>query len=125
MLSWRGGLNATIGNNAFLIACLQNDAIVVGEASPESSRHQQSVELTERLQGDSRRPDRHRRASDRIEHPRRDDNRRAWFSFHKDNLRSGAPLHVEATYRSAVKRMPAIVDHHFLPDMGRITARWP
>jgi hypothetical protein len=125
MLSWRGGLNATIGSNAFLIACLLNDAIVVREASPESSRHQQSVEITKRLHGDPRRADRHIRANDRIEHPCRDDNRRARFSFHKDNLGSGALLRIEAAHRSAMERMPAIVDRYFMPDTGRITARWP
>jgi hypothetical protein len=125
MLSWRGGLNATIGSNAFLIACLLNDAIVVREASPESSRHQQSVEITKRLGGDPRRADRHLSANDRIDHPSRHDNRRARFSFHMDNLGSRALLLIEAAHCSPMERMPAVVDRHFLPDTGRITARWP
>ena len=36
MPSWRGGLNLTIGCNAFLIASLLDDVRVVGVASPES-----------------------------------------------------------------------------------------
>jgi hypothetical protein len=80
------------------------DRIVVWEASPESLRHQQSVEIAKRLHGRTRRAKRHLRACDRIDHPGRCENRRARFPFHMDNISLGALLPTEATHRSATER---------------------
>jgi hypothetical protein len=125
MLNWRGGLGFTIGCNAFLIASLPNDVIVVREASPESVFRQQPVKIDKRAHRNERRTDLHRRANRRIEHPCRHDDRRAKFPFDNDNLGPGTLLTIETSKGPAVERTPSIMDLHFLPDMGRITPRLP
>jgi hypothetical protein len=80
------------------------------------------VQITKRLHRDPRRADSHIRANDRIEHPCRHDNRRAGFSFNEDHIGAVPLLGIKSTDRTAVERMPAVVDRHFLPDTGRITA---
>ncbi len=47
--------------------------------------------------------------------------------FHLDvnQLARCAPLTVKSADRLPKQRMPAIVDHRSLPDMGRMTPRWP
>jgi hypothetical protein len=42
-----------------------------------------------------------------------------------DDLTRGAPLAVLTMDMLPMKRMPGIVDHDLLPDMGRMTLRWP
>ena len=38
-----------------------------------------------------------------------------------DDLTGGAPLAVLTTNALPIERMPAVVNHDFLPDMGRMT----
>ena len=120
MASWRGDWNSRIGSNAFLIACPLHDAIVIWEASPESTFHEEVVEFRQGGQGDLRSANRHRCAHRRVEHPRRHDNRRTGLALNQDDIDPGPLLRVESPNGAAVESMPAVVDRHFLPDTGRI-----
>ena len=42
-----------------------------------------------------------------------------------NNIAAGAPLQVLATQTTPVERVPSIANLDGLPDMGRMTARWP
>ena len=69
--------------------------------------------------------DLHACARDRIEHPRRHnrDDAGLRFDLHEP---PGDPLLAAAEANATpVEGMPAIMDHDFLPDMGRMTGRLP
>src|SRR3954470_23050653 len=69
--------------------------------------------------------DLHTCARDRIEHPRRHnrDDAGLRFDLHEP---PGDPLLAAAEANATPKEgMPAIMDHDVLPDMGRMTRRWP
>jgi hypothetical protein len=121
MLSWRGGLGITIGCNAFLIASLLDDDIVVWEASSESIVHQQPMKIDQRLHRNMRRTELHRSAYRRVEHPCRQDNRSARSAFDHNNIRTRALLSIKQPHPPPVERVPAVMHLHFLPDMGRMT----
>jgi hypothetical protein len=62
-------------------------------------------------------------AIDRVELPRRHDRHDARCQLDVDELARCTPLALNATRTLPKERMPAIVDHDILPDMGRMTAR--
>ena len=64
-------------------------------------------------------------AKDRVELPRRHDRNDARHQLDVDELARCTPLALNATRTPPKERMPAIVDHDILPDMGRMTARLP
>ena len=64
---------------------------------------------------------RHAGAGDGIRHPGRHDRDHAGGSLDMDDLTRGAPLAVLATDVLPIERMPTVVDHDLLPDMGRMT----
>jgi hypothetical protein len=78
------------------------------------------------------RPRRHARrtelktgASDRIQHPRRHHHDHAGARLDMNEAPRLAVLGVVTAEAPAVERVPAVVDHDILPDMGRMTRRWP
>jgi hypothetical protein len=62
-------------------------------------------------------------AIDRVELPRRHDRDDARHQLDVDELARCTPLALNATRTPPKERMPAIVDHDILPDMGRMTAQ--
>ncbi|MDF2974623.1 MAG: hypothetical protein K0R61_5073 [Microvirga sp.] len=63
-------------------------------------------------------------ADDWIQHPclyGRDHSRRR---FDMDKFTGSAVLTVVPANAAPIQRMPAIMDHDLLPDMGRMTLRW-
>ena len=73
----------------------------------------------------ARRPEFHAGTCRRVKHPRRD---------HREDARQDLDMHemprpalVDALdpQTPAEKRMPAVVNHNNLPDMGRMNGRWP
>src|SRR5919106_4925878 len=62
---------------------------------------------------------------DGIEHPRRDNNDHARFHLDVDDRPRPAVLAALPSQTTPVQRMPAVVDDDFLPDMGRMSGRWP
>lgn len=97
----------------------------VYRGSPEFLRCEYAAERRASPHIDSRGAERHLRADHRIEHPARhgDDHPRRCLDVNK--LPGGALLAVVSANSLPVKRMPAIVDGHALPDMGRMTRREP
>jgi len=94
-------------------------------ASPKSLLREEHVQLVERIQRDPRRTEFHGRADRGAEHPRGNDDDDPRTDFYVNDLAVGAPLAVLPPDATAVKRMPAIEDFNFLPDMGRMTRRLP
>ena len=79
------------------------------------------MQCAERRQGDLRCADLQTGAVDRVELPRRQNRHGAGRQLHVHQLTRCAPLALNTTHPPSVQRMPAIVDHNILPDMGRMT----
>lgn len=60
-------------------------------------------------------------AGHRIEHPTRHDGDDARRDFDVDDFAVRPPLAVLPPQSAAMQRMPAIVDDHLSPDMGRMS----
>ena len=97
--------------------------VVIGACSPESEVRQQSMKVGQTDNIDGCRPQRHRRANGRIEHPGSEDDCHAWFSLDNDDIPSRPPFSVKPSDLAAVQRVPAVVDLYLLADMGRMAPR--
>ena len=95
-----------------------------GARSTESERLQQPIKVGEASDVDCRRAERHRRANDRVEHPRGKNDRHAWLSLDDGNLSARPSLGVELSDLAAVQCVPAVMNLHVLADMGRMAPRW-
>lgn len=84
---------------------------------------QQPIEVGQAGDVDCRRAKRHRRANAGVKHPGRNDDRHARFGLNDGNVSVRAPLDVQLTDLAAMQRMPAVMDLHFLDDMGRMDPR--
>ena len=62
-------------------------------------------------------------AIDRIELPRGQDRHDPWRQLDMHEFTRRASLHFDARRVPPMQRMPAILDHDLLPDMGRMTVR--
>src|SRR3954453_14895996 len=69
--------------------------------------------------------DLHARARNRIEHPRRYNRDDAGLRFDLHEPPRATLLTAAEANATPIEGMPAIMDHDFLPDMGRMTRRWP
>jgi hypothetical protein len=65
---------------------------------------------------------RHRRADAGVEHPCRQGRNDPRLDLNVDETSAGALLAVVNPYATTVIRMPAVMNHNFLLDMGRMTA---
>jgi hypothetical protein len=79
------------------------------------------MKVRERRRRHSRRTEFHARAGHGIQHPRGHDNDYAGRRLDMNEASGLAVLAIMPTQATAVERMPAIVNHDFLPDMGRMT----
>ncbi len=79
------------------------------------------MQVGQRRDGHPRRAEPQPRTGSRIEHPtgHNGDDTRSYFDV--DNLAVRPPLAVLPPQAAAMQRMPAIVDDHFSPDMGRMS----
>ena len=131
-LSWRGvvtgrdgGLGARASATDDPILGLLRAGVAVRKEEPRFACDQQLVHITQRRQRDLRSADFHRGANDRIELPGghlRDD---TGLKLDVREFAGGAMLDHHAARDLTVQRMPAVMDHDVLPDMGRMTARLP
>jgi hypothetical protein len=108
-----------------LIAILLDDVGAVHGASSETLRDQQVVQIRQGCERHARRADLHLGADDRIQHPRRHHGDHPGRHFNVDHLPRCAMLAVVPTEAPPEQRVPPVVDHHLLPDMGRMTPRSP
>jgi hypothetical protein len=91
-------------------------------ASPKAEAGQQTMQVGRRRDARPRRAEAQPRAGGRIEHPAGHDGDDARSRFDVDDLAARPALAVPPSQAEAVQRMPAIVDDHFSPDMGRMSA---
>jgi hypothetical protein len=69
--------------------------------------------------------DLHAGAGDRIQHPRSYDCNYARSHLNVDNVAVRPTLAILPSDAPPMKRMPAVVDNDFKPDLGRMTPRLP
>jgi hypothetical protein len=124
MVSWRGNLASVIGSNAFFIAYLRDDILVIGGASPESMFKQESAEITKGGDRDLGLAKGQCCAGGGIQHPRRHDDAGALLALDEDYIGPASPLGIKQSDGTTMESVPPIVDGHFLSDTGRITPRW-
>jgi hypothetical protein len=105
------------------ISLLLDDDRVVRRASPISSLAEESMQFDERVHRHPAGADLHACARDRIEHPRRDNRDDAGLRFDLHEPPGDTLLAAAEANATPVEGMPAIMDHDFLPDMGRMTRR--
>jgi hypothetical protein len=79
------------------------------------------VQIEQRRQRNPRGTDLHSRAGGRLQHPGRHDRDDARRRLDVHDLAISAPFAVLQPDATPMKRMPAIVNHTELPDMGRMT----
>jgi hypothetical protein len=121
MLSWRGVVDGGAGLGGFAMMLLLGDVRTAPGASPGTTLDQQLVEVSECRHRHALRAELHPGAGDGVEHPRRDD--RDHPGVHLDvHVATGQTFLAEVPPdASPVQRMPAVVNHDLLPDMGRMT----
>ena len=95
----------------------------IGAPSSESEGLQQPIKVGQASDVDRRSAERHRRANGRIEHPGGEDDRNTWCSLNDDDISPRSLFSVELPDLPAMKRVPAVMDRHFLADMGRMAHR--
>jgi hypothetical protein len=78
------------------------------------------MKLRERRRRRPWRTELHPRAGHGVQHPRGHDDDHAGPRLDMDEASGLAILAAMPTQATAVERMPAVVDHGFLPDMGRM-----
>jgi hypothetical protein len=123
-LSWRGAVAGAGPVFWFSISLLLDDDRVVRGASPISSLAEESMQFDERVHRYPAGADLHTCARDRIEHPRRHNRDDAGLRFDLHEPPGDTLLAAAEANATPVEGMPAIMDHDFLPDMGRMTRRW-
>ena len=96
----------------------------IGAPSSESEGLQQPIKVGQASDVDRRSAERHRRANGRIEHPGGEDDRNTWCSLNDDDISPRSLFSVELPDLPAMKRVPAVMDRHFLADMGRMAPRF-
>jgi hypothetical protein len=84
-------------------------------------RDEEQVQVGQRGERHARDADRHAGAGDRIQHPGRHRRDHPGGGLDVGDLTGGPPLAVLATDVLPMERMPWVVDHDLLPDMGRMT----
>jgi hypothetical protein len=119
MLSWRGGA-AGVGGLGRDILLLPGDGEITRGASSLAAPRQQVMKIRERSRRRSWRTEFHPRAGHGIQHPRGQDDDHAGPRLDMDETSGLAILAVMPTQAPAAKRMPAVMNHDFLHDMGRM-----
>jgi hypothetical protein len=92
-----------------------------GGASPQSTLGEQIMKIDQGRYRNLRRTRFHANTGHRIQHPRRDGDNNARRGL---DMRKGtglSSLDVMLPQAATMKRMPAVVNDNFLPDMGRMS----
>jgi hypothetical protein len=118
MLSWRGG--AGVGGLGPDIPLLPGDGGITRRASSLAAARQQVMKVRERRRRHPWRTELHPRAGHGVQHPGRHHRDHAGGGLDMDDLTGGASLAVPTKNALPMERMPRVVNHDFLPDMGRM-----
>jgi hypothetical protein len=95
---------------------------ITAGASPKSARLEQTMQVTQNSRRDPWSSQRHPGADAGIEHPRRQGRYDTRFDLDMDDAPTGSLLTVVNPNATTIVGMPAVMNHNFLPDMGRMTA---
>jgi hypothetical protein len=79
------------------------------------------MQLDQGRQVNARGAERHPRASDRIQHPRRHRDDYARRELDVDNIAGGTVLPILPANAASIERMPAVMNLDFPLDMGRMS----
>ena len=119
-------------SRAWLWTSVSDDAVYfhidpsrTGEGSPQTARDKKIVESGKGRQGGPRGADLHAGAARRIEHPGGYLDVQARLYLNRGHGAVSAMLDPFDAQSSSEMRVPAIMDHAFLADMGRMNARLP
>ena len=121
MLSWRADVGGGAGLGGFAMMLLPGGVRTAPGALPGTTLDQQMVQVSEGRHRHARRTELHPGAGDRVEHPRRQDRDHAGRHLDVHEATGEAILAVLPPDAPPVQRMPAVVNHDLLPDMGRMT----
>jgi len=121
MLSWRGAADGSAGVGRFLMSLPMDDVWIVPGASSETAFDQQMMKIDQRRHCYARRADRHACAGDGVQHPGGDRRDHARHRLDVNKPTGYALLAVMPPDTAPEKRVPAVMDLNFLPDMGRMT----
>ena len=102
------------------MAFLQNDRNIVPELRGIDRTYQQSLQLDECGQIDTRVAKSHAGADHGMEHPPCHRDHDAGGPQHLEKLPSCSLFHPTNSYLAAEIRVPPVMDLQFLPDMGRM-----
>jgi hypothetical protein len=80
------------------------------------------MQVTQDSRRNPRASQRHCRADAGVEHPCGQGRNDTCFDLNVDEASAGALFAVVNPYATTVAGMPAVMDHNFLPDMGRMAA---
>ncbi|MBU2326736.1 MAG: hypothetical protein KJ755_05160 [Alphaproteobacteria bacterium] len=92
-------------------------------ASPKTASLQKVIDIRKCCKRHARRTKFHACAGRRIKHPRGDHHEDAGENLDVDKLPGSTPVNALDPQASTEKRMPAVMDHNKLPDMGRMNGR--
>jgi len=120
MLSWRGAV-AGADAGRFLMLLLLDDVRIAPGASSETAFDQQMMKVDQRRHCYARRADRHACAGDGVQHLCGDRRDHARHRLDVNKPTGYALLAVMPPDTAPEKRVPAVMDLNFLPDMGRMT----
>jgi hypothetical protein len=119
MLSWRKGAEG-VGGLGSGILLLLGDGRITRRASSLPAPRQQVMKIRERRRRHPWRAELHACAGHGVQHPRGQDDDHAGLCLDMDKTSGLAILAALPTQALAVKRMPTVMNHDFLPDMGRM-----
>lgn len=97
---------------------------VTGRASPQTTPLQKIIKVRQRRERHARCAQFHASARRRIDHPGRQHRDDTGQDLEMEELSRPAPVDALNPQTPAEKRMPAVMDHDKLPDMGRMNGRW-
>ena len=104
---------------------LLDDGQIVLGASPETALYQRPMEFNQRRYGHTWSAECHPGANHRIQHPVRHNNDHARSGLDVNHRPARPPFSVVPPHGTAMKWMPAVVNDHIRPDMGRMAGRLP
>ena len=125
MVGWQGSLGRFGNAGRVFIRLLLDDNPVTGEGSPQTLGDKKIVKCGKGRQGGPRGADLHAGASRRIEHPGGYLDDQARPHLNRGHEAVSAMLDPFDAQPPSEMRVPTIMDHGFLANMGRMNARLP
>src|SRR3546814_817622 len=110
----------TLFRSGPVMMLLLGESRVARRASPQSASDEEIIKFDQSRDGDAGRTELHAPAGDRVQHPRGDGDDDSRRRLGMDEPSCSPVFGVVLTQATPVERMPAVVNDHFQPDMGRM-----